>query len=608
MTEYAINGFDYENVFLRNSLWERQRRDTIELYLNIPNDDLLHIFRTRAGLSSKAEGLFGWYGNGATTFGQKLGAMAKWYRATGDYRLKEKALFLADEWGVCAQASEKIIDINDTYCYDKLMGGFLDMVEYLDYKKGLEYVSRLTDSAMRRFRKDIKRDGLQDSGLHGMIEWYTLPEQLYRAYKITGEQKYFNFAREWDYDYYWDKLNAHDFKIGPRHAYSHVNAFSSAARAYEATGDGKYLNAMEIAYDEILLNHTFATGGYGPAECLYAEVDGYLGNSLLDTWDKECQIEYTNFGGGKVARSDVWGSCEVSCCAWAIFKFCNYMLKFTGYAKYGHWVENILYNGLGGQLPVTPEGRIMYYASYFVNGAIKTTEDRRLFENGSAFEWQCCTGTFPQDTAEYCNLLYYHDDGHLYVSQYLPSVVDFTINNVHLTFENYSCFPEEKALRFRISAPLPVDFSLCLRIPSWATGENIFRVNDVETKPVVNEKGWMEIRRLWQDGDIIEINYGFILKFLPVDKKHSDIAALCYGPFTLAADAMTLLKGDTNAPETWIHPVPGEYCVFETEPGHVGGYDSIKRRFKPYYSIQEKEWYYMYNRIINPRETDARGQ
>jgi DUF1680 family protein len=598
MISNVIEGFEYENVLLKNSLWERQRRDTIELYLNISNDDLLHIFRTRAGLPSKVEGLRGWYGTGATTFGQKLGALAKWYKATGDYRLKEKALFLADEWGSCAQASEKNIDVYDTYGYDKLMGGFLDMVEYLDYKKGLEYISRLTDSAIRRFRREIKRDGLQDSDLNGMIEWYTLPEQLYRTYKITGEIKYLDFAREWDYDYYWNKICAHDFSIGPRHAYSHVNALSSAARAYQATADRKYLDVMEIAYDELLLNHTFATGGYGPAECLYAEVDGYLGNSLMDTWDRGCQIDYTNFGGGRVARSDVWGSCEVSCCAWAIFKFCNYMLKFTGQAKYGHWVENILYNGLGGQLPITPQGKVMYYASYFVNGGLKTTEDRRLFDNGSAFEWQCCTGTFPQDTAEYVNLLYYHDDNHLYVNQYLPSNVNFTINSVRVTLENYSLFPEEKTLYFRVSASAPAEFALCFRIPFWAAGKNTYKINCKEVKPIMNDRGWAEIHRPWNDGDIIEIGYEFALKFKPVDKQHPDIAALCYGPFVLAADAMTLLKGDIDAPETWIHPVSGEYCVFETASGHVGGYDSIRRRFKPYYSIPEMEWYFMYNKII----------
>ena len=83
-----------------------------------------------------------------------------------------------------------------------------------------------------------------------------------------------------------------------------------------------------------------------------------------------------------------------------------------------------------------------------------------------------------------------------------------------------------------------------------------------------------------------------------MDKKHSDIAALRYGPFVLAAESMTLLKGDVNNPDTWIRPAADEYCVFETDPGHAGGYESIKRRFKPYYSIPEMEWYYMYNRII----------
>ena len=77
---------------------------------------------------------------------------------------------------------------------------------------------------------------------------------------------YLDFAKEWDYTYFWDKLTAHDFKIGPRHAYSHVNALSSAARAYMLTKDKKYLDAIEIAYHEILQHHTFATGGYGPAE------------------------------------------------------------------------------------------------------------------------------------------------------------------------------------------------------------------------------------------------------------------------------------------------------------------------------------------------------
>ena len=327
-----ISSFDYNRVTLRNSHWKKQMDETVELYLGICNDDLLHYFRQRAGLPSNACGLAGWYGTNANTFGQKLAAFAKLYRVTADYRLKEKAVTLAEEWIKCADASPITFE-NDTYVYDKLMGGFVDLYEYLEFTKIGKYMSLLTDYAASHFKRDIKRDGLQDEGLwsNGMIEWYTLPENLYRAYRLTKDEKYREFAKEWDYDYLWDKLNGGDFRIGPRHAYSQVNSLSSAARAYEDTGDERYLSAIRIAYEAITNRHMFATGGYGPAECLFTEREGYLGDSLKSAWDRTLQEPaYINFSGSSVTRNDTWGSCEVSCCAWAVFKLCQYLLQFTG--------------------------------------------------------------------------------------------------------------------------------------------------------------------------------------------------------------------------------------------------------------------------------------
>ena len=97
LTVNKLRGFDYSHVALKNSHWKTQRDETIEMYLGIPNDDLLHIFRQKAGIVSEVDGLSGWYGANASTFGQKLAAFAKLYRVTGDYRIKEKALHLAEE-------------------------------------------------------------------------------------------------------------------------------------------------------------------------------------------------------------------------------------------------------------------------------------------------------------------------------------------------------------------------------------------------------------------------------------------------------------------------------------------------------------------------------
>lgn len=468
-----LQNFDYQNVALKEGHWKKQRDELIETYLKIEDDDMLHPFRKLANLPNKGHGLVGWYGSGASTFGQKLGAFAKLYLVTGDIRLKEKAIRLADGWGECLAASDSVADCNGTYNYDKLMGGFLDLYEYLGYEPAKEYVRALTKSADARLDKEVCRDGLQImSG--DMIEWYTLPEQIYRAYQLTGEQLYLDFAKVWDYDYFWEKLLAGDFKIGPRHAYSHVNSLSSAAMAYETTKNEEYLHAIEIAYKVILDHHTFATGGYGPAECLFADEEGYLGDSIKASWDADKRhIHYRDFGNSIRQRDDRWGSCEVSCCSWAVFKLTRYLMELTGEAGYGGWAEKLLYNGCGGQPPITQDGKVMYYADYFINGGLKSTEDGRLQDNGASFEWQCCTGTFPQDVAEYANLLYYHSEDGLFVSQYLPSDVTFSIGDKQVRLENTSFYPKEKELRFVVHAETPVTTALHFRVPSWATGSNL---------------------------------------------------------------------------------------------------------------------------------------
>lgn len=600
-SQLRLKSFLYENVSLKESHWKAQRDELIETYLSIDNNDLLHYFRELAGIKDSADGLVGWYGNNACTFGQKLGAFARLYLVTKDERIRMKAIALADGWGECAGRSQKVIDINDTYVYDKLMGGFLDMYEFLQYEPAREYIHKLTLSAAGRFRREIPRDGLQNEAMGGdMIEWYTLPEQLYRAWFLTGEQLYFDFAREWDYPYYWKKLTEKDFTVGPRHAYSHVNALSSAAMAYLATKDEGYLTAIRNAYEEILHHHTFATGGYGPAECLFPAEEGYLGDSLKANWDKDKLHEsYLNFGDSIRVRDDKWGSCEVSCCSWAVFKICNYLLMLTGEARFGDWAEKLLYNGCGGQLPITKEGKVMYYADYFIDGGLKSVEDGRIHENGCSFEWQCCTGTFPEDVAEYANMLYYQDEGGLYVSQYLASEVHYRIEDAEFVLENTSFYPREKMLHFILHGEKEKSFALHFRVPSWASGMNRIWVNGEMEDAAIRPDEWVSLERCWKEGDRIDIEFEFALRFEPVDEQAPDVAALCYGPLVLVCNKMTLFEGDMKNPAGWLEPIQkdGYSFAFRTKPGHVKPFAHLTRDFYPYYEVGEMEWYYMYSRF-----------
>jgi len=604
MIHNKLRAVDYQGVTLKNSPFSRQRDETLETYLLHPsNDDILHSMRCKAGLPSHVNGMPGW----GPSVGQYLGAYAKLYCNTKDERVRDKCLALFHGWCACAERCEELMTPG-TYLWEKLLGGMLDMYEFMDVQETRPWVERITRRAMVVFSLDIPRNGMQDERMKGQIEWYTLPENLYRAYQLFGDEFYRDYAGQWLYPYLWDRIERGDFEIGPRHAYSHVNCLSSAARAYIVTEDPRYLDMLHNAYEELERHHTYATGGYGPAETLFGEEKGYLGDALLSTWDKhfaETGPDYRNFGGGRVARSDAWGSCEVSCCSWAVFKLCHYLLQLTGDARYGDWAERLLINGTLGQPPITAKGQVLYYASYFADGAIKSYDDRRLQTMGQNFVWQCCTGTFPQDVAEYCNMIAYFDADGPYISQLIPAKVEFSQAGQAVTLISYGDFPREHGAQFTIHTDAPVHFILRVRVPAWANGDNSVLVNGKKQTVNIRPDTWMTLDRTWADGDEVTLSLPYELRFAAVDTQHPRLMALCYGPLVLTCNEMTVLVGDTAHPADWIKPVIGEDNVFETLPGHSGIYNFVCRRFTPYYRVGLMEWYYMYNYTYPDMETLA---
>ena len=102
------------------------------------------------------------------------------------------------------------------------------------------------------------------------LEWYTLSENIYRAYELTGIEKYKEFAQRWHYTSYWHDLAEGKDAFTGKHAYSHVNTLSSAAMAYRITGDPQFLKTITTAYDTFHRQHVYVTGGYGPRETYFS--------------------------------------------------------------------------------------------------------------------------------------------------------------------------------------------------------------------------------------------------------------------------------------------------------------------------------------------------
>ncbi len=67
------------------------------------------------------------------------------------------------------------------YVYEKMIGGLVDNYVFTGNKDALKYLSVITDWAI----KNLTRERLYGQTAS---EWYTLSENLYRAYSVTKDK------------------------------------------------------------------------------------------------------------------------------------------------------------------------------------------------------------------------------------------------------------------------------------------------------------------------------------------------------------------------------------------------------------------------------------
>jgi uncharacterized protein len=75
----------------------------------------------------------------------------------------------------------------------------------------MEVLAETTEWAARTFdrsRRPADGHDFQAVGPGGTSEWYTLPENLYRAYLATCNNRFREFADIWRYEYFWQQSAA----------------------------------------------------------------------------------------------------------------------------------------------------------------------------------------------------------------------------------------------------------------------------------------------------------------------------------------------------------------------------------------------------------------
>jgi DUF1680 family protein len=503
----VIETFNYDGVRLLSGRFYEQVARAQDVYGSIPNDDILKGFRREAGLPAPGNDMRGWCSRTcAGIFGQLLSGMVRLGRATGDTTLRDKALTLFEGWieTVGPDGNARMTP----YAWEKLVCGLVDLHIYTGCESALPMLERTTEWAARTFDRTRKVADAYDfwgAGPSDTHEWYTLPENLYRAYLVSGNSAFREFADIWRYEAYWSQFadTAEPAVVVPVHAYSHVNTFSSAAMTYAVTGDERYLRMCVNAYDFLQRTQCYATGGFGPDERLMPP-DGHLGRSLeLCAWHA-----------------------EIPCGSWAAFKLSRYLMGFTGEARFGDWIETLLYNGIGAALPTEPSGLTYYYGDYRLSGGTK-----QYYWH----EWPCCSGTYLQTVADYHNVIYFKDDQGLYVNLYVPSEVTWRHDGETLVLRQETEYPEAETSALTVRAERPIRFTLRLRIPSWSNGISA-QVNGAPVEVHAKPGRWAVIDRVWSPGDRVQVKIPMEIRAVPVDRFHPRRVAILFGPIVLGQD------------------------------------------------------------------------
>lgn len=589
-----LEPFDYEHVTLRESRWKQQFDLCKSFYLGVSDDDILCGYRRAAGQAAPGRPLGGWCAtNSNTVFGQWLQGLTRMARATGDAAPREKAIVLVKEWGKTLPA-----DGNagmGHYPFEKLVGGLVDMKLYGGFDEALGLLERVVKFAEGSLNRDRVPAAPRPWILHSgrTLEWYTLGENLHRAHQLTGDAKYREFAEVWHYTPYWEKFaaSAEGKDVWGVHAYSHVNSLSSAAMAYAVTGEEQYLRAMKNCYDFMQATQCYATGGYGPAERLMPPHSGNLGKSL--------ELHQNSF--------------EAPCCSWAAFKLARYLMTFTGEARYGDWIERLLYNGVGAALPITENGKNFYYADFRLAGGYKTY---------ARSTYTCCAGTYFQAVTEYVNLIYFKDASALYVNLYLPSEVKWQRPEGEVTVMQETGFPESEGVTLTLKMPRAMRFGLRLRVPGWAEGFGAIVNGQAEGGFKASPGNWLGLDREWKDGDKVEIRLPLRFRYQAIDTKHPDRVAVLRGPAVYVQDATAhephyavperdeelnrLLIADPRGPNysLRLEGRNGEdvtsSAASQAGTNRRGGaatapaYTVAGAKFMPFYAVQEVNAYRMY--------------
>lgn len=221
------------------------------------------------------------------------------------------------------------------------------------------------------------------------------------------------------------------------------------------------------------------------------------------------------------------------------------MFLATGESKFVDVLETALYNAV-------PAGVALDGTNFFYTNPLRVTEpmpvDLRWPRTRVPFVTSfCCPPNLLRTIAESAGYAYAKSDETIWVNLYGSSLLATKLGGENLKLSQETEYPWSGRVRIKILECGTKAFALKLRIPSWVNDYSV-RLNQ-EPKPVapkVAAPNFIEIRRVWQVGDVVELDLSMPVRKLeanPLVEETLDQVAFQRGPIVYCLESPDLPSG-----------------------------------------------------------------
>ena len=251
------------------------------------------------------------------------------------------------------------------------------------------------------------------------------------------------------------------------HAVRAMYMYSAMADLAAELGDAGLQTACEVLWADVTRTRMYVTGGFGPS----ASNEGFTGD-----YDLPNDTAYAE-----------------TCASVAMVFWAARMLNLNLDGQYGDMLELALYNTcLAG---LSRDGTQYFY-------------DNKLESDGSHQRWDwhpcpCCTMNVARLVASVAGYFYSVAETEVAVHLYGGAEVTLPVAGGTVGLTEVSDYPWSGKIAITLNPRGTADFTLALRIPSWAKGATA-RVNG-QSVAMVTERGYLKLRRAWAKGDVVDL-------------------------------------------------------------------------------------------------------